>query len=83
MFYHTGSWEPSKCSTTLGAGSQVSVLAHWELGASGSWEPVGAGSQWEPGASAHFFFNYQSKAWLPFINAPVCSVNELKGEKPH
>ena len=32
------------------------------------------------GAEIHF---YPSKAWIPFINAPVCSVNEHPGEKPH
>ena len=25
-------------------------------------------------------FNYPSKAWIPFINAPVCSVNDHPGE---
>ena len=76
-------WVP--VSGPLGAGSQVSVLPHWELGASMKllflphWELGASGSQ-EP---VQIFFCYQSKAWLPFINAPVCSVNELPGEKPH
>ena len=38
---------------------------------------------WEPGASAKNSIFYPSKAWIPFINAPVCSVNELPGEKSH
>ena len=38
-------------------------------------------THWVPGAGAIFF--YPSKAWISFINAPVCSVNEHPGEKPH
>ena len=60
--------------------------AKWVLGATGCWVPVGAGCQWELGASGRWvpvqkFLFYPSKAWIPFINAPVCSVNELPGEK--
>ena len=37
---------------------------------------------WVPGAGAKFLF-YPSKAWIPFINAPVCSVNEHPGVINH
>ena len=37
---------------------------------------------WVPGAShppKFFFLFYPSKAWITFINAPVCSVNDHPG----
>ena len=44
---------------------KVSVLGHWVPGAS---HPP-----------KFFFLFYPSKAWIPFINAPVCSVNDHPG----
>ena len=35
---------------------------------------------WVPVTQPNFFpFLYPSKAWIPFINAPVCSVNDHPG----